>query len=425
LESTIDLALNILRRFPLCDSCLGRMFSTLLRGFTNEERGKAIKMAIAMDMLRKMEADDTEAKKTLEEIAPSLDENFSETLHSAGIERTVASCYICGGALKRWKLLYKEALSELKNSSAESFLVGVTVPRTVEEKEETVVKTFSLLTAESIRSELRREIGKAISASLGIPAEFKSPGAVVQVNIEENRVYVKVNPLFVRGRYIKAGRNISQIRWFDEPEPSDSLSIEKMISILKEVYEKSEIVLHASGREDVDVRMLGSGRPFIIEIKNPKTRRLNLRLVSDLLNRASPYGKFMIDGRGKREDVRTLKMMDSRKLKVYRLIAFSEKSISTEDIEAIVRGLKGTIVRQRTPIRVVKRRADAIRLKKVHDISLAPVGDKAITGLIVADGGLYIKELVSGDVGRTEPSFTSLTGKQMQCIELDVVKVFL
>jgi tRNA pseudouridine synthase 10 len=28
--------------------------------------------------------------------------------------------------------------------------------------------------------------------------------------------------------------------------------------------------LHAAGREDIDVRMLGQGRPFIIEFVNPK-----------------------------------------------------------------------------------------------------------------------------------------------------------
>jgi len=31
-----------------------------------------------------------------------------------------------------------------------------------------------------------------------------------------------------------------------------------------------EVFLHASGREDVDVRMLGKGRPFILEIVSPK-----------------------------------------------------------------------------------------------------------------------------------------------------------
>lgn len=31
----------------------------------------------------------------------------------------------------------------------------------------------------------------------------------------------------------------------------------------------------ASGREDVDVRMLGSGRPFYVKIDNPKQRHFS------------------------------------------------------------------------------------------------------------------------------------------------------
>lgn len=31
----------------------------------------------------------------------------------------------------------------------------------------------------------------------------------------------------------------------------------------------------ASGREDVDVRMLGSGRPFYVKIENPKQRQFS------------------------------------------------------------------------------------------------------------------------------------------------------
>lgn len=35
-------------------------------------------------------------------------------------------------------------------------------------------------------------------------------------------------------------------------------------------------------------------------------------------------------------------------------------------------------------------------------------------------GGLYIKELVSGDRGRTRPSFAEVLGREALCIELDV-----
>jgi tRNA pseudouridine synthase 10 len=38
-------------------------------------------------------------------------------------------------------------------------------------------------------------------------------------------------------------------------------------------------------------------------------------------------------------------------------------------------------------------------------------------------GGLYVKELVSGDEGRTQPSLTGLLGIQAIVTELDVIKV--
>lgn len=40
--------------------------------------------------------------------------------------------------------------------------------------------------------------------------------------------------------------------------------------IKAEIFDAHEIYLHGSGREDIDVRMLGDGRPFILEFINPK-----------------------------------------------------------------------------------------------------------------------------------------------------------
>ncbi|HIP57312.1 MAG TPA: tRNA pseudouridine(54/55) synthase Pus10, partial [Ignisphaera aggregans] len=43
--------------------------------------------------------------------------------------------------------------------------------------------------------------------------------------------------------------------------------------------------------------------------------------------------------------------------------------------------------------------------------------------LIKCEGGLYVKELVSGDQGRTTPSFSEVLGTEALCVELDVVYV--
>ena len=40
--------------------------------------------------------------------------------------------------------------------------------------------------------------------------------------------------------------------------------------------------------------------------------------------------------------------------------------------------------------------------------------------VIVGEGGLYIKELISGDDGRTKPSFAEILGCKAICVKLDV-----
>jgi tRNA pseudouridine synthase 10 len=43
--------------------------------------------------------------------------------------------------------------------------------------------------------------------------------------------------------------------------------------------------------------------------------------------------------------------------------------------------------------------------------------------IVRCQGGLYVKELVSGDEGRTVPSVSSLLGTAAKTLKLDVLKV--
>jgi tRNA pseudouridine synthase 10 len=52
--------------------------------------------------------------------------------------------------------------------------------------------------------------------------------------------------------------------------------------------EGGESYLHAAGREDIDVRMLGTGRPFIFEFINPRNAISCLDMVKDI-KFESPY----------------------------------------------------------------------------------------------------------------------------------------
>lgn len=47
-------------------------------------------------------------------------------------------------------------------------------------------------------------------------------------------------------------------------------SIEEIIvAPIKKIYNNPVYKFHSGGREDIDVRMLGKGRPFILEIISP------------------------------------------------------------------------------------------------------------------------------------------------------------
>ena len=63
-------------------------------------------------------------------------------------------------------------------------------------------------------------------------------------------------------------------------------SIEELISKhILNVTKGEEVLFHGCGREDIDVLMLGNGRPFIIEIKNPKCRTINLNELQKVINK--------------------------------------------------------------------------------------------------------------------------------------------
>ena len=44
-------------------------------------------------------------------------------------------------------------------------------------------------------------------------------------------------------------------------------------------------LFHGSGREDVDVLMLGDGRPFVLEVINPKKRSIDLKYIEKSINK--------------------------------------------------------------------------------------------------------------------------------------------
>ena len=78
--------------------------------------------------------------------------------------------------------------------------------------------------------------------------------------------------VFVAGRYNKFSRNLSQSPWILNGKRMTEGSVQEIIvEVIAphfKVSASSQITFMSSGREDVDVRCLGRGRPFVLEIMN-------------------------------------------------------------------------------------------------------------------------------------------------------------
>jgi tRNA pseudouridine synthase 10 len=87
--------------------------------------------------------------------------------------------------------------------------------------------------------------------------------------------------------------------------------------------------------------------------------------------------------------------------------------------------LSGAVIEQRTPIRVAHRRADLVRKRKVGTAQLISFTAETHCAVIKikCDAGLYVKELISGDSGRTKPSLSALIGVDAEVSDLDVLDV--
>lgn len=381
----IENAEMVLKSHRLCDHCLGRLFAKLGRG-TNEERGRAIRFVLNMER----------SKRGL-----------------APIEEP-QTCELCGNVFERIPELIEGMKNAAEGIEFETFLVGSRFPKEIREREEAIWKEFGIDTAEPINREFNRELGKAFGRATGKDTA-KNPDVVFIVEPYSCKIEVQINPLYVYGRYRKLLRGIPQT-----PLPDFE---ESVASIICRAFSRAfggKCVFKGAGREDVDVRMLGNGRPFIVEVKRPKRRRLDLDAIAGEINASGKVEVLNLRFVSPKE---AEEVLTRNHRKEYLALVSVDDGVTPEEVEDVARKLKGLEIHQRTPWRVRNARADRVRVKRVHEAEARWLDEKHFELRLVTDGGLYIKELVSGDKGRTKPSVSDLLGKSAWCERLDVLNI--
>jgi tRNA pseudouridine synthase 10 len=399
-KETLKIAKKTLLKYKLCDHCLGRIFAKTETGLTNEKRGQLIRNNLKKH--RKTE---------------------------------VKNCWLCSGLFDEIPHFTDLISDSLKEYEYETFLVGSKIDEDIISREQELFDFAETKYSEQIKTEVNREIGKILEKRLKKEVNFDNPTIMTVIDTSFDVVNLQISSLYIYGRYKKYRRDMPQTRWFckicqgkgckrcNYSGKMYATSVEELVAkrFLDETKGDDES-FHGCGREDIDVRMLGNGRPFVLEIKNPKIRKLDLSKLEDDIN-ITNKDNIEISGLRFSDRNEVIRIKDAGLKKIYRITLRGEKPINKEKLKKAVLSLRGQIIGQFTPSRVAHRRANIVREKQIYNCNIESIDGTMAILVIETESGTYIKELISGDQGRTKPSISEMIGIPCEVTELDVIEI--
>lgn len=322
-----------------------------------------------------------------------------------------------------------EAAGMLSKEDAESFSISTMIPKDWLVREEAAWDRKLGQKSESLKNMLNRTIVKSLREKTSLPYVSDGDCRIV-FDYKKGKASIERNALFIFGRYRKHVTGISQSRWICsgcggkgcgkcKGKGKNYESIEEKIGEpVKKAVQAADYVMHASGREDVDATN-SAGRAFVLEVKEPGKRAIDLKKVEKDIakGREVSVSDLQIVKRGFVELV-----TESHFDKSYRAEVEFDKDITADDRKKI-EVMEGKTLLQRTPSRVAHRRADLVRHRKIKEMKVVEAKGSTVILEIKAEAGTYIKELISGDKGRTEPSIAGLLSAAAECKSLEVTKI--
>jgi len=405
-------ARRVLAQAPICDSCLGRPFADRSHGLTVAERGRALRIALAL----------------------AEDEEYAT--YDGG-------CWVCEDLCATFDDRADRVVERLRDYSFESYQLGSRIPPLYVENERLLREQAQLdpEAGEALKAEVNREVGKRVGRALGVEVDFGRPDVLAILDLDADLVEIQINPAFVYGRYRKLERGLPQTEWpCRECGGSGRLdgescqhcggdgylyadSVEELVApVIRDAMDGIDATFHGAGREDVDARMLGTGRPFVVEVDHPTDRFPDVQALQAAVNDHAD-SRVEVDELqlASYEMVERVKELSANK--TYRAEVEFASPVGETAFDEAVATLDGATIEQRTPRRVSHRRADKTRRRTIHEIdgTLETATDATVE--VRSEGGLYIKELIHGDEGRTEPSLAGQLAVPATVTALDVVAV--
>ncbi|OAF66446.1 hypothetical protein A3Q56_05827 [Intoshia linei] len=356
-------------------------------------------------------------------ICQDIVENLFTTTGKVDIQEFSTDCQICCNIFKI--IQEKSNIQSLLDStdyeffSNNTYAFSIKLPKNlinIDESYNEIIlvsikkKIAALLQNDLLKYNKNFSIVDIESAQIILHCEFNCPDVC--------KFYLSRNRIFIAGRYNKYNRCISQSPWKSEKIIT---SIEEILmGPVKKSFQCQECIFSSSGREDVDVLMLGDGRPFVLEIVDAKIVQVDLvQIQKDITNDHVKVGALSFVSR---QQVKELRQIENT-TKQYRIYINCFEPVANF-IPLLQMGK--FFIKQQTPIRVLHTRTNMVRDKFLTFLNIQH--DDNIQNCIIVElesqSGTYIKEFVHGDMLRTQPSLKSLLSvSKIDVVHLDVIKV--
>ena len=373
-QEIIPIAEKILKKYDLCDHCLGRLFSKQLHLSSNKVLGKKLKKKLGSQ-----------------------------------------KCYVCKNLFENLNHFLKLMVDASSNYSFTTFSVGSMIKPSIVDRDDFIRSQFKLKGIDSVKTDITKELGRLFSRKTKKIIDSIDPEITFTVNFKDESCQIRSKSITISGRYVKSYRGFPQkqkscdncsgkgCRICNFHGITEFDSVEGAISKL--VFKKFGGTIAKFtwiGGEDQSSLVLGTGRPFFVKIQNPLKRKS--KLSSTTTNTI---------------DLSNLKLVYESPKKSLKFISTIKIAISTE-IPVDSKHLKKLKDLTLNPI-VVYEKSGKRSEKKIFKVNYKKISKNAFTLIIKAEGGLPIKRFVIGD--DITPGIATILDTPCKCQEFDFLDI--
>ena len=261
--------LKHLVRIGSCNHCLGRVGGKKRFGQSTYESGVEIRAQV-------VETDST----------------------MASARESNSLCPFCENLFEEAPLLAELIKEEIGERECSRLQLGARIPKDQTEAEDHLRKRFGAGGSAPLKSSLVEEVARQLSdLGDGQNLVIDKPEILALIDVLTLTVELDIRSHYFYGRYRKLERGIPQTKWpcrackgrgcqkCDQTGLQYKSSVQGLIGDpLLEMFGSEEHAFHGMGREDIDVRCLGRGRPFVMEMKKPIKRNIDAEVILEAIN---------------------------------------------------------------------------------------------------------------------------------------------